>query len=250
MNISVVIPCYNEEKRIVTTIRRLEYFFRAQPDNLQHCSQVEILCIENGSTDKTSTVIMDLIKESPLHIKLMHTKKGKGNAVKEGVNRAQFEWVLIMDADNATDIGYLSKMIEVLRTHQEVDLVNSSRRIHGAQVIHKQGMLRQAFGNAFHILVHTIFALPVSDSQNGFKLCKTTVARRLYESLITSGWVSEVELFMLAKKRKCKIYEIPVIWHDVSGSTLGIKDVPNIVYDLGKIIIFHYFQKRHLHDRK
>lgn len=248
MNLSVVIPCYNEEKRITTTIKRLEDFFVSESKNKYQLGQVEVLCIENGSRDATSRVIEDLIEHSSLDIKLLHTEKGKGNAVRRGVHDAKFERVLVMDADNATDISHLAHMMDILHTQKGVDIVNSSRRIDGAYVVHRQGVLRRVLGNTFHILVHNIFSLPVSDSQNGFKLFKTEVARHLYSKVTTTGWVSEVELFIIAKKLKYRVSEIPVTWHDISGSTLGLNDVPKIVYDLLKITIYHYFQKHRLHD--
>jgi dolichyl-phosphate beta-glucosyltransferase len=237
MSLSIIIPCYNEAKRISTTIKRLEEFFISHTGGTKDFEQVEIICIENGSSDNTTQVLEELIKHSLLNIKMLHAPKGKGSAVREGVKQARYEYVLVMDADNATDIKFVSDMVQVLRygTDIEIDIINSSRRIQGASVAHKQGMVRQVLGNLFHVFVRKVFNLPVTDSQNGFKLFKTTVARNLYGRISTTGWVSEIELFLLAKKQRYIVKEIPVVWNDISGSTLGVKDIPRISIDLIKL---------------
>jgi dolichyl-phosphate beta-glucosyltransferase len=237
VDISVIIPCYNEAQRIKTTIRRLEEFFVSNTSGTKDFEQVEVICIENGSSDNTTQVLEELIKHSPLNMKVLHAPKGKGSAVREGVKQAKYEYVLVMDADNATDIKFVSDMVLVLGHNSdiEVDIINSSRRIQGASVAHKQGMMRQVLGNLFHVFVRRVFNLPVTDSQNGFKLFKTTAARNLYRRISTTGWVSEIELFLLAKKQQYIVKEIPVVWNDISGSTLGVKDIPKISIDLMKL---------------
>lgn len=237
MNLSVIIPCYNEEKRIVATIKRLEEFFISDISGSKKFEQVEIVCVENGSMDKTTEVLEELMKNSSLDMRVLHALKGKGSAVRVGVKQATYEYVLVMDADNATDIRFIADMVEVLEHTPgiEVDIVNSSRRIQGAKVAHKQGIMRRMLGNLFHVFVRKLFALPVTDSQNGFKLFKTDVARDLYTCISTTGWVSEIELFLLANRKRYIVKEIPVVWNDISGSTLGLKDAPRILIDMMKL---------------
>lgn len=234
IHFSIIIPCHNESERIETTLRHIESVLHAAHllSTLDHC-----ILVENGSTDDTYTVLTkcrDLF--SRLNIVVIKSEKGKGAAIKAGLESTLSPYALISDADGSTDISYLIPILEKIEM-DDFDIVNSSRRIIGAEVISNQTAGRQIAGNFFHSLIKYLFRLPVSDTQNGFKLYKTKSIAPLYASLSTKGWVTEVEVFYLAKKKGLKVAEIPVAWYNDKRSTLSVKDIPSILKDIFKIMI-------------
>ncbi len=238
MQLSIVIPCYNEAGRIQTTLDRIDLVMKNYIIEKPGFSY-EILAVENGSTDNTIEILRSSI-EGICNLSCIHSEKGKGNAIKKGVQEAKGEKVLVTDADNSTDISYVKEMLEKM-DREDVDIVNSSRRMKGSKISVKQGALRQICGNTFHMLVKILFNLPVTDTQNGFKLFKTKSAREIYGQIQTSGWVTEVELFSIAKKSGLKVVEVPVTWNDEEGSTLGLADAPAIGKDLFKLWLNNMF---------
>lgn len=251
-DISVIIPCHNEALRLPKTIEKIHNFFSSQgvdrlfselksskvkTSSSYHLRLNEIILVENGSTDSTLQVISDLSNRySDIKINCLVSEKGKGNAVKKGVSEAGGTYLLIMDADSSTDISVLLDMQKYIFDY---DIINTSRRLMGTKIVNKQSLLRRVFGSSFHLFVRIFLRPKVTDTQNGFKLFKTSAAKKIFAEIKTSGWVSELELFLLAKKRGYTVFEIPVNWSNDSASTMKFGDVRGITKDMG-YILFHY----------
>lgn len=153
-DISVIIPCHNEALRLPKTIEKIHVFFtkyarlHAVPCPMR---LKEIIIVENGSTDTTLSVVDGLInKYCDVQIKCIVSEKGKGNAVKSGVENASGTHILVMDADSSTDIEVLNDMEKYLF---DFDIVNTSRHLSGTEIVNKQSFLRRVFGNMFHFFV-------------------------------------------------------------------------------------------------
>jgi len=247
VSFSIVIPCHDEASRIMHTLMRVNQVLHAA--HLTSTLQ-EVVLVENGSTDKTLHMLHDSVKKHPtLKIQVYESAIGKGKAIHEGLKHSTGEYVLVMDADNSTDITYILKMFEVLKK-RSVDIINTTRRSFDAEVIHNQSFLRRVIGAGFHFFVKIIFKLPVTDTQNGFKLYRRSTVLPLFDKIITSGWVSEVELFALAKRKGLSIEEIPVHWNNDARSTLKIADSLKIFIDICTIIKLYFFSHPSREEKK
>ena len=204
MYLSVIIPCYNEEKRIAKTLEAIYCFLREKPYTW------EILVIDNGSTDGTRQLVeeyADQIKNLRL---VVHSSHGKGWAVKQGMLEAQGEYRLFTDADNSTDITQLDKLLPYA-THG-ADVVISSRKKEGAVITEKQPFYRVWLGKLFPLLVRILVPSlsDIKDTQNGFKAFSARAAESIFRRQQVKAWAFDVELLVIARDLGFKIAEFPV----------------------------------------
>mgnify|MGYP001337756718 CR=1 FL=1 len=229
LDISVVIPAYNEEKRIEKTIRAICQYLKNKGYHF------EIIVVDDGSTDSTSRLILMLSKQIE-NIRLISHRKnmGKGAAVRSGVLASRGGMVLFTDADLSTPIAELEKMENQL--HDGYDIVIGSRKQKGALIPVPQPWHRRVSGVVFHFLVRIILGLPFSDTQCGFKLFKTDVARSLFLDMNNSGFTFDIEILHKALTSGYRIKEIGVVWMDSPNTTVKFfKDPIYMFFDLLKI---------------
>lgn len=212
---SIVIPAYNEEDKITSSLTQVANFMRG------FCSSFEILVIDDGSKDTTASKVEEYIKENPEVKIVKNPHKGKGFAVWTGVMDAVGEYIYLADADLSAPIDELKKL-SVWMKDQNFDVVIGSREGIGARRM-GEPLYRHIMGRAFNYLVQ-IIALPgISDSQCGFKLFKKRVAKDIFGKLVVYGgdvketkaaffgaW--DVEVLYLAKKMSYTIKQVPVTW--------------------------------------
>lgn len=213
--ISIIIPAYNEEKRIKTTIEGVVGYVN------QNAMAFEILISDDGSSDNTANVINKIkpLAKDLLLIENLHA--GKAQAVNSALKVAKGDLCLIMDADNATKISELPKLIKALK-EQQADIAIASREGQKAQRLNEP-IYRHILGRIFNKLVKILVGLEYEDTQCGFKLFKTDVLKflsskstimnktigELKEPLVTAF---DVELLALAKIFGYKVIEIPIEW--------------------------------------
>ena len=209
--LSVVIPTYNEEWRILPTIGAIA----------THVSSMgmpwELIIADDGSTDSTLQLVSDL---GLVNLKALKAEAngGKGSAVRRGIKAARGSYILFADADQSTPIEQLDTLLAPVRTG-EVDITIGSRAAVGADVQSKS-MLRKVLSAGLNQLVRTVFPIDIQDTQCGFKLFSQHAASTLFDRTLIDGFSFDLEVLYLAHKCGFEVREIPVEWLDAPGSTV------------------------------
>ena len=214
MQLSVVVPAYNEEGRIRPTLERIA-------SHLAELGQEhEILVVDDGSTDATVQVVGEIAASWPtVRILRQPENRGKGAAIRAGVLASTGEEVLFSDADLATPIEELAK----LRQHLQggCDIAIGSRAVTGADIRVRQSVLRMLMGKTFNRIVRLLVVPGISDTQCGFKLFRGAVARELFAESHVDGFAFDVEILLLARGRY-RVAEVPVVWRHVEESKVAL----------------------------
>lgn len=209
--LSVVIPAYNEERRLPTTLERVYAYLSAQP------FQSEVIVVDDGSDDRTAE-----IAASYPEVRLLRCEhRGKGFAVRAGALVAEGTFVLLSDADLAVPIEEWVKMEGFFASGY--DVVIGSREGIGAT---REGepWYRHLMGRIFNLIIRAVVLRGINDTQCGFKALRREVAQDLFRRvriyaddapIVRSAAVTayDVELLFLARKRGYRIAEVPVRWH-------------------------------------
>lgn len=225
--ISLIIPAYNEEKRILSTLREYYKFFEKRKEDF------EILVVANNCTDKTPQIAGNFSaskKRSRLYS--IPQKIGKGGAIKIGFEKSNGDWVCFVDADNSTPPAEFGKVLEAAKKHNCVAI--ASRGIAGSEVSNSP-VYRSILGRGFHFLVNLIFGLGIRDTQCGAKVFPAKVAKALIKEGFSSGWEFDVELLLKCRKKNIRIIEIPVIWTEYGDSKLNLLSIPEMFLGLLKM---------------
>jgi len=209
MNLSIIIPAYNEEKRIGRTLDGYLAFFK---------ENIEIIIVLNGCRDRTIDQVKKRQKQFPRIIKYLNISEsiGKGAAVKHGFEMASGKLIGFVDADNATSPVEFSKLIESI---DGADVAIASRWKKGSEVINRS-FFRKMVSLGFLILVKLLFRMPFADTQCGAKLLKKEAAEQITPLLKASNMAFDVELLYLSLKKGFRVKEIPTVWVDQSSSAM------------------------------
>jgi dolichyl-phosphate beta-glucosyltransferase len=212
--LSVVIPCYNEEQRLPRTIEQIERYFEGK--GLSY----ELILVDDGSTDGTR-LIMDAAAERNrfVRVEALPRNRGKGRALAEGVAAARGTQILVTDADLSTPIEELEKLRPELEKGAGVAI--ASRALRASRVEVSQPIYRVLMGKAFNLLVQAVLLPGIWDTQCGFKLFRADVAKEAFAGLTTDGFGYDPEVLYLAKKRGVRIAEVPVIWRNSSPTKVS-----------------------------
>jgi dolichyl-phosphate beta-glucosyltransferase len=230
--LSVIIPCYNEGQRIVSTLHRIHTYLSSQ--NHSH----EIIVVDNGSTDDTRKKAESCIATIPEIRIIIHENFGKGWAVKQGMLEARGDYRLFTDADNSTDIKHVESLLQA--TTEGYDVVIGSRRIKGSHVAHPQKTFRRILGNIFAWAIQIIVPLGIKDTQNGFKLFSKKAAEDIFPEQHSYFWAFDIEVLALAKKNGYKIKEVPIEWMNDEESKMTIAGMVRMLIDVIMIRIRVY----------
>ncbi len=226
MNISVVIPAYNEEKRIKDSLLKILRYLKKKRYSF------EIIFVDDGSTDNTVKIVRSINS----NIRILKNKKnyGKGYSVKKGMKNAVYNLILFTDADLATPIEELDKLIKPI--NEGYDIAIASRNLPMSDLVVKQPFYRQILGKGFPLIVNFFFNLGIKDTQCGFKLFKAKAAKKIIRLQKNWGFSFDVELLYIAKKQGMRIKEVPARWIDKAGSKVSpIKDALKMFIDILKI---------------
>jgi len=227
LQLSIVIPAYNEELRLGATLESIRGYAK------QCGFPIEVLVVDDGSTDRTAALVgsfAGLAGKVPLtRLLSLPANRGKGAALRKGVLAAAGDFVLCYDADAATPIDEVDRfMLEmaggVSGEHADAggpkEIVIGSRRIEGAGV--QRSGLRDLCGRIF-CLLGTRWLLPgLADTQCGFKLFRREVARSVFSRAQLQSFATDVEVLYLARQAQLRISELPVRWREVEGSKLRL----------------------------
>ena len=209
MKLSIIIPCYNESKDIANNCETVRNYL----DNLN--INYEIILVNDGSKDNTKEVISNI----PHVIALSYdVNRGKGGAVKYGIENATGDYVLFMDADLSTDLSAIETFVELA---PQYDLVIGSRHAPDSVIKKKQPVLRVFIGWCCRQLVNMKFHLKFKDTQCGFKGMKAEIAKKIVSKQLVNNFAFDVEYLYIAKLNNLSIHEMGVIWSDDRGSTVS-----------------------------
>jgi dolichyl-phosphate beta-glucosyltransferase len=208
--LSVIVPVYNEEKRVSKTLKEAFAYLKAKRIT------AEVIVVDDGSSDKTLEVVGQFKKNATpkLVLKVLKHKvnKGKGAAVKTGALTAQGKIVLYMDADNATPLSEFEKFKPAFKTG--VDVIVGSRAVDRKQVKVRQPFYREAIGRIGNIIIQMLVVPGISDTQCGFKAFTQKAAKTIFPLQTIERFGFDVEILYIARKYRFSILEASVIWRD------------------------------------
>lgn len=229
--LSVVIPAYNEAKRIGATLGKIHEYLLTK--DYRH----EIIVVDDGSTDDTRRLVKEIARQIP-PIRLLENgvNRGKGYSVRTGVFNSRGEVILFSDTDLSTPIQEIDKLAAWLG--MGYDIAIGSRALPESEILVRQPWLRQSMGKVFNMLVQLLTVSGIKDTQCGFKLFKKEAASVLFEKQTIAGFGFDVEILFMASKIGYRIKEVPVKWINSPCSRVHIlKDSVAMFSDLVRIRI-------------
>lgn len=242
--ISIIIPAYNEEKRIKETLERYCLFFKNKKSD-KKIKDFEILVVLNACTDNTLEIVKyEQIKNK--QIKILNFKQGgKGFAITEGFKdslKKDIDIIGFVDADMATSPEEFYKLIQNINNF---DGIIASRYLKGSVVNPKQSFQRILASRIFNFLIKSILFLNYHDTQCGAKIFKRKTIQSITPELKITKWAFDVNLLYLCKKHNFKIKEFPTKWEDKEYSKINLKKAgPQMFLSLIRLrLIYSHFKK-------
>lgn len=228
IDISIIIPAYNEANRIPSTLEKVIDFMH------KHSQTFEIIVVDDGSTDSTASVVEEFMKKSP-YLKILKNERneGKGNTVKKGVLNAQGSVIFFTDADLSTPIEEIDRFLESIKN---MDIVIGSRAIEGANIVISEPFYRAILGKIFCAMVRWFCVPGFVDTQCGAKMFRREAARKIFPLLKIPRFAFDVEVLYLAYRFGCKVKELPVTWYFSPNSRVRtFLDGPKMLWDIIQI---------------
>eukprot|EP01080_Neovahlkampfia_damariscottae_P002081 gene2081-1953_t len=239
--LTIVAPAYNEEERVCSMLdETLQYLEKRQKEDSKFT--FEIIVVNDGSKDKTIDVVQKYIEKKDqgrdvLRLLDLKQNRGKGFAVKQGIIKSRGKFILMADADAATDINDLSKLEKNLK-----DVAIGSRAHLTKENQVKRNFFRNIISNTSHKLTRYVAGIYVAeDTQCGFKLFKREIAKVLFLNLNSDRWCFDVDVLHIAQKLKYDVKEIGVNWMEKDGSHLTLYGMFTIARDLLLVRLYYIF---------
>lgn len=236
--LSIIIPAYNEENRLPGSMKAII-------DWMQTVSYpVEVIIVENGSHDRTTEVAESFAQKHP-NIRVIHSEKGKGAAVRAGIDVGAGEYLFICDSDLSMPIAEVEKFLPPQL--EDYDVAIGSREAPGAHRFNEPGY-RHLMGRVFNLIVRTMAIPGIHDTQAGFKMFKREAAYEIFAYQTITGWTFDVEALYIARKLGKKIVEVPINWYfDEDSRVDPLKDTWHMFAD---VLTIRLNDRRGLYDAK
>jgi glycosyltransferase involved in cell wall biosynthesis len=224
--LSIIIPAYNEEWRLPDTLKKITAWMQTIT------FVVEVLIVENGSRDRTTEIAESYARQFN-NITVLHSSKGKGAAVREGMLHGKGEYLFICDADLSMPIAEVENFLPPCAAGYHI--VIGSREAPGAKR-YNEPFHRHLIGRVFNAIVRVLVVPDFDDTQCGFKLFQREVARDVFVRQTISGWTFDVEVIYLALRYGYRVTEVPIHWYFNLDSRVSIlQDTWQMFYDLVRI---------------
>jgi dolichyl-phosphate beta-glucosyltransferase len=229
MKISVVIPAYNEEKVIISTLDLAIAFFTKQGEE-----SFEVIVVSDGSTDKTVSLVEDY---SHPNVRLIDYQQnmGKGYAVCQGMLASKGESVLFMDADHSVDISHLEQFLPYLGNYDVV--VGSIHLLSPESVTDRNPLWRMIIRKIGYGVPFVLLGIPVFDTQRGFKLFSRKAVDIIFQRQTEHGFCFDVELLTIAHVHDLNIRELPVTWHNPKSNHITVLHYLKIALGVLRIVV-------------
>jgi len=222
--LSIIIPAYNEEHRLPTTLEQAFAFFEAQS------YLIEVLVVENGSQDQTLRIAQEFASRHPHFYALHESGRGKGLAVRRGMLEAQGDYLFMCDADLSMPLDEINRFLPPAL--EGGDLVIGSREAPGS-VRYNEPQYRHLGGRLINMMIRMLALPGLHDTQCGFKCFRRAtqcgfkcfrraVAEDLFKYQTLTGWSFDIELLYIARLRGYQILELPIPWYFNPESKLNL----------------------------
>jgi glycosyltransferase involved in cell wall biosynthesis len=211
-SISIIIPAYNEEKRLPATLAVVKAYIEATSWEFS-----EIVVVDDGSRDGT----VELARKAGVRVLQNPGNRGKGYSVRHGMLEARGDWVLFSDADLSTPIEELEKLWCAVQ-REGAQGAFGSRDLDRSLVGVRQPLFRELGGRGFNLAMRLVTGLPFHDTQCGFKLFEGAAAREIFKRQRVERFGFDVEVLYIATHLGYRMLEIPVRWNDVVGTKVSM----------------------------
>jgi dolichyl-phosphate beta-glucosyltransferase len=211
-SISIIIPAYNEEKRLPATLEKVRSYLAATRWDF-----MEIVVVDDGSSDRTA----EAARAAGARVLENPGNRGKGYSVRHGMLQAKGDWSLFSDADLSTPIEELEKLWKAVEGSQ-VPIAIGSRAVDRSLIGVRQPLYRETLGKVFNVAMRVVTGLPYLDTQCGFKLFDSAAARKIFDRQLLDGFGFDVEVLFLAHRMGYRAVEVPVRWNDVAGTKVSL----------------------------
>jgi glycosyltransferase involved in cell wall biosynthesis len=211
-SISIIIPAFNEEKRLPATLRTVRDFLDRSGWDFS-----EIVVVDDGSRDGT----VGVAESAGARVVRNPGNRGKGFTVRHGMLEAKGEWALFTDADLSAPIEELEKLWSAVEREGAQGAIGSRALDRSLVGVH-QPLFREVMGRLFNLIMRRLTGLPFHDTQCGFKLFETGAAREIFRRQRLDGFGFDVEVLFIAKHLGFRTLEVPVKWNDVAGTKVSL----------------------------
>ena len=226
LQLSMVIPAYNEEGRLVDTLERILAYLDGQG------LRFEILAVDDGSTDRTPELVKEIAARDERVRLIREPHRGKGAAVRSGALAAAGRLVLFCDADLSHPVEDLTRLPALLDGAQ---VAIASREGSGSRRI-GEPLHRHLMGRVFNFIVRTLAVPGIQDTQCGLKCFTRRAARDLFSSQTIDGFGFDVEILFLARKLGYRVVEVPITWRHVPASRVDpLRDTVRMLSDVLRV---------------
>jgi dolichyl-phosphate beta-glucosyltransferase len=230
MDLSIIIPAYNEAERLPSTLRRIDAYLRARPT-----LGSEIIVVDDGSSDQTAALAKTTL--AGVRVISQGHNMGKGAAIRTGMLAAQGEWRYMCDADLSTPIEELDKLMSF---GHHADVVIGSRRMPGAQITKAQAKWKVVLGQMGNMLIQVLVVPGIHDTQCGFKLFHQRTMG-IFSLQRNNRFGYDFEILYLARRGRWRIKEVPVEWANDERTTVRTRDYAITLFEL---LAIHWHQLR------
>jgi glycosyltransferase involved in cell wall biosynthesis len=237
IELSVVIPAYNEEQRLGPTLERVTAWLREQP------WASEVLVVDDGSSDETAALAERILSDSPVpgRVLVNEQNRGKGYSVKRGMTDSDGRLGLFSDADLSTPIEHAADLRAAIDAGADVAV--GSRALRESDVQISQPFMRQTAGKMFSVVQRAILRSAIRDTQCGFKMFTRETIEAVFPHQRLDRWAFDAELIYIALRLGFEVVEVPVRWLNSPDTKVSaFTDGMQMVADLWKIRSMH----RHL----
>jgi len=220
-SLSIIFPVFNEELRLKSSFNHIANFLRKKKK-----FKTEIIFVDDGSKDNSYNLIEKFInklkRNSRINIKVIRSKNnlGKGHALKLGIKKAKYDWILTTDIDMSVSLFQFLDWLKKKLIKKKYSVYFGSRT-HKKSIVRKK-FIRDILGNIMRFFVSTILDIKIKDTQCGYKLYKKRVAKLIFSKIKNYGFDHDLELILILKSRNIKIKELPVKWIHRDNSRLNI----------------------------
>ena len=238
MRLTIVIPVYREHHRLAVALKKIKAVLADTTD-----VEVDVVYVDDGSPADSAVVIKALIAESEhprMRLLRYEVNQGKGHAVKTGVMEANGDYILMSDADLSTPIEDWRRLFAAIEAG--ADIACGSRAVPGANVGLQPPIHRRFLSRIFNVLVRGAGVDGIRDTQCGFKLFRTHVAKRVFEKMQTRRFAFDVEMLALARDMGYQVAEVPVNWDYSGHSTVRLfSSGAGMLFDLFRLAFKRLF---------
>ena len=229
--LSIVVPAYNEARRLPQTLDTLREFFRG------FTRTFEVLIVVEQGTDDTLEIASAVARQQENFLAIDNgPRRGKGHAVRSGMLRATGGLIFYMDADLSVPLAEVGAFLAHFEQHPEVDVLLGNRQHAQSRIVRRQSALRENMGKSFNRLLQWLGLAFLHDTQCGFKAFRSAAARAIFSRQKLDGFAFDVEVLLLAQRLGCTIADRPVEWRNSPDSKVRIvRDSAAMIRDMLRV---------------